>query len=44
MNSALSIAEIRSEIAEFLAECQSAEGEYFLKGDEAGEASLEVVP
>ncbi|MCK1822776.1 hypothetical protein MTQ10_25045 [Streptomyces sp. XM83C] len=40
VNSALSIAEIRSEIAEFLAECQSAEGEYFLKGDEAGEASL----
>ncbi|MFF0747160.1 hypothetical protein ACFYVL_42925 [Streptomyces sp. NPDC004111] len=40
VNSALSIAEIRSEIAEFLAERQSAEGEYFLKGDEAGEASL----
>lgn len=40
VNSAISIAEIRSEIAEFLAEYQSAEGGYFLKGDEAGEASL----
>ncbi|MFB7861698.1 hypothetical protein [Streptomyces sp. NPDC056069] len=40
VNSALSIAEIRSEIAEFLAECQNAEGEYFPKSDEAGEESL----
>lgn len=40
VNSAISIAEICSEIAEFLAEYQSAEAEYFLKGGEAGEASL----
>lgn len=39
-NSAISIAEICSEMAEFLAEHQGAEGEYFLRGDAAGEVSL----
>ncbi|MFF5444534.1 hypothetical protein [Streptomyces sp. NPDC012888] len=40
VNAVISIAEICSEVAEFLADHQSAEGQYFVKSDEAGEASV----